>query len=98
MVEQAGNLLRRKGRVSYRALRREFDLDEQDLADLKEELLFSHPQVTDEEARVPVWKKTQAQVSAAKGGTPLPPPLSYTPKHLAARILAEQAALAARGV
>jgi hypothetical protein len=52
MVEQASNFLRRMGRVSYRALQREFALDEKDLADLKEELLFSHPQVADERAAV----------------------------------------------
>ncbi|HKA53252.1 MAG TPA: adenylate/guanylate cyclase domain-containing protein, partial [Candidatus Binatia bacterium] len=98
MVEQAGNFLRRKGRVSYRALQREFDLDEQDLTDLKEELLFSHPQVTDEGGRGLVWTEDQAGASVAGSGTPVPPPLSYTPKHLAARILAEQAAMAARGI
>ena len=79
MVEQAGNFLRRKGRVSYRALQREFDLDEQDLTDLKEELLFSHPQVTDEGGRGLVWTEDQAGASVAGSGTPVPPPLSYTP-------------------
>src|SRR5262245_3785205 len=98
MVEQAGNFLRRKGRVSYRALQRELDLDEQHLPDLKEELLFSHPQVTDEGGRGLVWTEDQVGASVAGSGTPVPPPLSYTPKHLAARILAEQAAMAARGI
>jgi hypothetical protein len=47
-------LLQREGRASYRALKRQFDLNEQYIEDLKEELLFSHP-VVDEEGRGLVW-------------------------------------------
>ena len=39
VVEQAGALLQRKGRITYRALQREFRLDEQALQDLKDELI-----------------------------------------------------------
>ena len=39
MVDQAGEFLRRRERVSYRALKREFDLDDESLEDLKAELI-----------------------------------------------------------
>ena len=51
VVDQAAEMLRVRGRVSYRALQREFELDDPDLADLKEELLFTHPHLTDEAGR-----------------------------------------------
>ena len=41
IVEQASGLLQRKGKVTYGALKREFDLDDEALNDLKEELLFA---------------------------------------------------------
>ena len=47
-------LLQREGRTSYRALKRQYNLDDQYLEDLKEELLFSHP-VVDEDGRGLVW-------------------------------------------
>jgi TOMM system kinase/cyclase fusion protein len=47
-------LLQREGRASYRALKRQYNLDDQYLDDLKEELLFSYP-VVDEDGRGLVW-------------------------------------------
>ena len=47
-------LLQREGCASYRALKRQFDLNDAYLEDLKEELLFSHP-VVDEDSRGLVW-------------------------------------------
>lgn len=43
VLEQVLILLQRHGRVSYRALARQFDVDNADLEDLKGELLFAHP-------------------------------------------------------
>lgn len=51
LLDQVLAMLQRRGRVSYRALQRQFALDEAYLADLKEAILFAHPQVTDEEGR-----------------------------------------------
>ena len=56
IVEQAGQLLQRKGRVTYGVLKREFDLDEEQLEDLKEDLLFSHPEIAEVDGRGLVWK------------------------------------------
>jgi hypothetical protein len=39
LVDQAGEFLRQRARVSYRALKREFALDDEALADLKTELI-----------------------------------------------------------
>ena len=55
VVDHASALLQRKGRITYRALRREFDLDEDSLEDLKAELLDAQRVATDEESKVLVW-------------------------------------------
>jgi hypothetical protein len=39
ILDQVLDLLRQRGRITYRALQREFNLDDAFLADLKEELL-----------------------------------------------------------
>lgn len=39
IVEQSSALLQRKGWITYRALQREFDLDDEALEDLKNELI-----------------------------------------------------------
>jgi class 3 adenylate cyclase len=47
--------LQRSERVSYGAIKRQFELDDEYLDDLKEAILFAHPQVVDEEGRGLVW-------------------------------------------
>src|ERR1043166_7044819 len=54
ILAQIIDLLKRQGRVSYSALKRRFDLDDAYLNDLKDELLFAHP-VVDEDNRGLVW-------------------------------------------
>src|SRR5262249_38598894 len=54
ILAQVLELLKRQGRVSYSALKRRFDLDDDYLKDLKDELLFAHP-VVDEDRRGLVW-------------------------------------------
>jgi class 3 adenylate cyclase len=55
VVEQASALLQRKGRVTYRALQREFDLDDEALADLRDELIKAAQVARDENGEVLVW-------------------------------------------
>ena len=55
MLDQVIEMLQRRGRVSYRAMMRQFALDEAYLEDLKEAILFAHPQIIDEEGRGLVW-------------------------------------------
>ena len=98
IVKQAGDLLRDTRRITYRVLKREFDLDDEALEDLKEALLFSGTQVREEDGRGLVWVSDE-DVTAVPP-TPLSQtqtPDTYTPPHLAERIRAEQAAMESRG-
>ena len=100
IIEQASDLLQRKGRITYRSLQREFDLDDEGIVDLKEELLFSHPKITEVDGRGLMWDGETQSVSQARNQPPPPhsqPPATYTPQHLAERIRAEQAAMESRG-
>src|SRR5262245_28046974 len=54
VLEQVVTLLKRQGRVSYSALKRRFDLNDDYFNDLKDELLYVHP-VRDDEGRGLVW-------------------------------------------
>jgi class 3 adenylate cyclase/predicted ATPase len=55
VVEQVVELLQRQGRVSYRALERQFDLDDEYVEDLKEEIIEARKLAADEDGRVLVW-------------------------------------------
>jgi class 3 adenylate cyclase/predicted ATPase len=55
VVDQAIDLLRQRGRVTYRALKRQFDLDDSALEDLTEELIYGQRLAADEDGRVLVW-------------------------------------------
>ena len=55
IVKEARALLQDSGRITYRALKLEFDLDDDRLDALKEELLYTHPQVVDDEGRGLIW-------------------------------------------
>jgi class 3 adenylate cyclase len=55
VVDHAIALLRQRGRVTYRALKRQFDLDDDALADLTEELIYGQRLAADEDGRVLVW-------------------------------------------
>src|SRR6266446_6980834 len=85
MLDQVVELLRSRQRVTYRTLKRQFDLDDMALADLKEELLFTHPQIVDEDGRGLVWAVETPQA---------PQILSSMPRHLAEKILTSRSTLA----
>src|SRR5262249_14515946 len=55
VVEQVIELLQRHGRVTYRALQRQFDVDHDYLEDLKAELIEARKLAVDEAGRVLVW-------------------------------------------
>ena len=61
IVHQAVALLEADERVSYRALKREFELDDQTLEDLKEELIEARRIAVDEDGRVLVWAGGEAR-------------------------------------
>ena len=96
MLDQALAMLQRRGRVTYGMLTRQFQLDEEALADLKEALLYTSPEVRDEAGRGLVW--TGEAVATLQGpslpASPQPrEPLAYTPPYLAEKILTSKAAL-----
>jgi len=78
VLTQVLALLKRQGRVSYSALKRRFDLNDDYLNDLKDELLYVHP-VRDDEGRGLVWTGNVEGTTE----TPSPPPQSIpsTPTH-----------------
>jgi hypothetical protein len=68
VLEQVIALLQRHGRVTYRALKRHFDLDDDYLDDLKAELIDARQLAVDEAGKVLVWT----------GEAAVPPPRSDT--------------------
>jgi hypothetical protein len=55
VLERALELLQQHKRVTYRALQRQFDLDEAYIEDLKAEIIEARQLVVDEGGRVLVW-------------------------------------------
>jgi hypothetical protein len=55
ILDQALAMLQRRGRVTYSTLRLQFQLDDEQLAALKDELLYSQPYVLDDAGRGLVW-------------------------------------------
>src|SRR5262249_46802198 len=104
ILEQVIALLKRQGRVSYSALKRRFNLDDDYLNDLKDELLYVHS-VRDDEGRGLVWTDEHSPAAApppapetsALAAPPSPEheraPMSYTPPYLAEKILHSRTAL-----
>src|SRR5262249_246296 len=103
VVDQAIALLRQRGRLTYRTLQLQFQLDAEHLEALKDELIEGQRLAVDEAGRVLVWIGEAAAAPARTSSLPGPGdggqagPIAYTPRHLAERILAEQAALVAQG-
>src|SRR5499426_2628501 len=100
ILNQAMALLQRQGRVSYRALKRQFDLDEAYVEDLKLELIEVHQVAVDQDNTMLVWTGAAAAPSpaavdalSAPARTPDTAPLTYTPPLLTDKILAARPAL-----
>jgi predicted ATPase/class 3 adenylate cyclase len=72
LLEQVLALVQRQGRVSYRAIKRRFDVDEDYLADLREEILFTHPHIREEDGRGLVWTAAPAPTGGLMPSPPLP--------------------------
>src|SRR2546426_1346532 len=96
--DQVVALLQQRGRLAYRMLKLQFQLDDEQLEALKEELIEVKELAVDKDGKMLVWKGAEGTPSPPSSApSPSQPPASYTPPHLAERILAEQAALEARG-
>src|SRR5215813_2511928 len=74
ILAQIIDLLKRQGRVSYRGIKRRFDIDDDYIEDLKEEILYVHP-VIDDEGRGLMWTG-----DTASGQAVVPQPAQSTPQ------------------
>ena len=76
ILDQVVDLLRRRGRVTYRALKREFQVDDAFLEDLKAEIITAQRLAVDEQGAVLVWVGRRHTASApgrralSAGGSP----------------------------
>ena len=96
VLSQTIAMLHQHGRVSYRALKRQFAIDDDYLADLTEAILFAHSQVRDEAGRGLVWTgepSTASPVDSLPTSSHDRAPLAYTPAYLAEKIFTSRSAL-----
>jgi class 3 adenylate cyclase len=87
VVGQVLALLQRQGRVSYRALKRQFGIDDAFIEDLKEELLYTHASAVQAEERGFTWTgATEERQGAARPSaqTSTQPPIQPDQPTLAA--------------
>src|SRR5215470_1015705 len=91
ILDQVVALLRQRHRVTYRALKRHFQLDDAVLEDLTVELIKGQRLAADEDGEVLVWTGDGAAVPAP--AMPAPAPLTYTLSYLAEKILTSRSAL-----
>src|SRR5262245_18058588 len=106
VLTQTIAMLQRLGRVSYRALKRQFALDDAFLEDLKYELIEVQQLAVDHDGAVLVWtgeaSTTSAPMPALASSAAVPSPamaqtrepLTYTPPYLAEKILTSRSTLA----
>ena len=105
VLSQTIAMLQQHGRVSYRALKRQFAIDDAFLEDLKYELIEVQQRAVDQDGTVLVWTgETGAAAApmpapATSAAVPSPAtrhaqePLAYTPAYLAEKILTSRSAL-----
>ena len=105
LLSQVIALLQREKRVPYRSLKRRFDLDDEYIDDLKIDIIEAKQLAVDENDRILVWIGDADSIAestlAPSTPDPISPPateqerepLSYTPPHLAEKILTTRSAL-----
>ncbi len=96
VITQVRDFLEQNGRVSYRVLRRQFELDDETLEELKEELIAVQQVAVDDGGKVLAWlgsPRPEQSADLASASPPRRDPASYTPAHLADRILTSRSAL-----
>jgi class 3 adenylate cyclase/predicted ATPase len=104
IITQALALLQREQRLAYRVLKLRLQIDDDLLEALKDDLIYAKKLAVDEDGRVLVWTGGTSSAPAPSVPSTLEPtahpapdherePLSYTPKHLAEKILTSRSAL-----
>ena len=105
VLSQTIAMLQQHGRVSYRALKRQFAIDDDFLEDLKSELVEVQQRAIDQDGTVLVWTGDTGAAApplpSPSSSAAVPPPttshaqepLAYTPSYLAEKILTSRSAL-----
>jgi class 3 adenylate cyclase/tetratricopeptide (TPR) repeat protein len=96
ILDQVIAVLRQRQRVTYRALKVQFQLDDEALEALKEELIEAQHLAADEGGRILVWIGDAGPMSLTTLVPASPQdrvPLTYTPPYLAEKILTSRSAL-----
>jgi class 3 adenylate cyclase len=93
VLDQVLGLLRQRQRVTYRALKLQFQLDDEALEALRDELIEAQHLATDEAGKVLIWTG-DAGSAPPPAPEPVRAPHAYTPPHLAEKILTSRSALA----
>src|SRR5215831_519200 len=96
VVDQVITLLRQRGRVAYRTLQRQFQLDEDALADLLAELRYAYRDEILEEEQGMLWvgdARSTLPATAAPAEQTALTPRAYTPAYLVEQILTSRRAL-----
>src|SRR5256884_475298 len=80
ILDYAIAMLQRRGRLTYGTLKRQFQLDDAALEDLKNELIEGQRLAVDERGNVLVWTGDTVSAAAPAGApAPVQAPLPYTP-------------------
>src|SRR5262249_13482226 len=74
ILDQVIDLLKQRGRVSYRALKMQFALSDDGIEALKDELIYAKKLAVDEENRVLVWTGDTASIQAVASHPAQPTP------------------------
>ena len=97
ILDQAIAMLQRRGRLTYGTLKRQFQLDDAALEDLKDELIEGQRLAVDEEGSVLVWTGDASSLAptgrSRRSSRQDRAPLAYTPAYLTEKILTSRSAL-----
>jgi class 3 adenylate cyclase/tetratricopeptide (TPR) repeat protein len=95
ILDHAIAMLQRRGRLTYGTLKRQFQLDDAALEDLKNELIEGQRVAVDERGNVLVWTGDTAAPATPAAPVPVQAQalLTYTPPHLTEKILAARTTL-----
>jgi len=76
VLDQVVALLQRRRRVTYEGLKLQFDLRDEELVVLREEILYAQPRVVDDEGRGLLWTDDASAAPAQASAVAAAPPLA----------------------
>src|SRR5207237_4305254 len=93
ILDQAIAMLQRRGRLTYGTMKRQFQLDDAALEDLKNELIEGQRLAVDERGNVLVWTGAAAPPAPTPPLAAPPVPLANIPPYLVEKILTTRSAM-----